>query len=335
MNSYVINLKRRNDRLDKFKKYYNFKIPLTVVEAVDGLTELVDNKHISNDSNEYQNNLCIKATIASHVKVWTLIANGTSEYGLVFEDDVLFSHYCESFDPKELKYLDKNSIVYLGTGDLLPILTNPPSESMLRAQERSHAIKVAGLRNFGRINMKSIYVFDWLGAFSYLISKDTAKNLLILAERSPISKAVDVWLKENLFSKYVHIPLLTWHPNLSADNYDSDITPKNPVLTNVPNISQETRSALWSCDMCGEYCYNSLNVEHVDLEILNPREKIAIEKIKNGMKVRYKQTLECPNYPCKHIVEFEDGTIEELTFDHYLRWQLHTYPDGDPRKYQQ
>jgi GR25 family glycosyltransferase involved in LPS biosynthesis len=231
LNSYVINLKKRKDRLDRFMLLWNSefsKFPLTVIEAITPDT-ISKSPYISEDTSEYFNNIAIRATIESHVNTWTIIANSESMGGLVFEDDVLLSHYFKSFENylTELKKLDKNSIVYLGTGDFLPIHTKPPSDSMLRAQEKVHAIPIIGLKYFGRINMKSSYVFDWLGAFSYFISKDTAKFLLELAKNKPINKAVDVWLKENVESKYVTIPLMMWHPSISADNYDSDITPRN------------------------------------------------------------------------------------------------------------
>ena len=230
--SYYINLDRRTDRDKHFRDNYNFSdIPVLRISAVNGCSEngcSENTKHVSENTNEYQNNLCIKSTIQSHVNAWIAFANSNYDYGIIFEDDVNFrpNNSITKETINELSRLDQISVVYLGAGDLLPIHTDVPNESMLRAQEKSHAIPITGHKYFGRPNTKSAYIFNWFGAFAYLLNKQTVNFLLDESLKNPINKAVDVWIKEKLVSKYVHIPLLTWHPRIDAENYDSDITPK-------------------------------------------------------------------------------------------------------------
>ncbi len=252
LTSYVINLKRRSDRKEKFLKKYNDSLnsfKLNIVEAIDGSLENNKsylNEYVSDDMTEYKNNPRIHATIMSHVKVWSAISTGSDKYAIIFEDDINFR---DNFNLKEYKissffnenvfkemddiFKDKESIIYAGAGDCLPIHTRPPTESALRAQEKSHVIisgqgnykNFEGYKNFGPPNTKSAYVFDWFGAFSYILSKETATYLLDIAQKEPINKAVDVWLKDKLKNKYLTIPLLSYHDNIDG-SYDSDVLSK-------------------------------------------------------------------------------------------------------------
>ena len=250
LTAYVVNLKRRPDRKEKFLKNYsgifgieNPYIPLVISEAVDGSLSSTDFSKeplielVSEDTSEYSNNLRVKATILSHLQVYKKIVDNGDDYGLIFEDDINFGPYLDTFfenpkvllELKRLKEFREPFIIYTGTGDFLPIHTNAPSESMLRAQEKAHAISIKGpngpYKYFGVPNMKSSYVFSWLGSFSYMITKETANFLLEEAAKNPINKAIDVWLSEKN-KIYVTIPLLCYHNSLQDPNYDSDVLEK-------------------------------------------------------------------------------------------------------------
>lgn len=241
--AYVINLKRRNDRLEKFKESYNKYGPpleLNVIEAIDGKNEKdierVPQDIISmiSDKNDYDNKLVIKYTTMSHLIIWKKIAEGNHDYGVIFEDDCKFRvdydklpEICrESLKTrfsKIMEHFDKDkSVLFLGSGDILPIQTHPPSQPMLIRQELSHVINrtndFVGIPNFN-----SPYVFNWLGCFSYVMSKNTAKYLLSLNE--PITTAIDAHLKNKFNEKkiniYLSIPLMTY-----STMDDSDISPQ-------------------------------------------------------------------------------------------------------------
>lgn len=220
--TYVINLKRRPDRLEKFRERWfsqQSQIPLTIVEAIDGT---VENYEIDEDlsqlvslKNDYKDKQTIRATVFSHLKVWKMIAEGKENYGIIFEDDILFGpHHFDINLSNTLKNYPKNGILYIGVGDCLPIHTNCPSESMLRAQEEAHVIKNFG--NWGLPNYKSAYVFDWLGGFSYILTKRLAQYLLHIAKQEPIECAIDSWMKKISLNEeyelpvYLSVPLLTF-----------------------------------------------------------------------------------------------------------------------------
>ena len=233
---YVINLERRNDRKEMFEKRWGgigIDSKFEFVKALDGTKNeimckaLVD--RISVKINRYDSNPRIVGCIYSHLKVWEKIANGEHPYGIVLEDDVLFS---DNFNDhwgilsNKLDFLVKKDIfdiIYLGCGDILPIHTNPPTRSLLESQEKSHVKKIKyGCIGHPRDN--SAYIFDWFGAFSYCLSRESARRLLDIACRYPINNAIDVWLKENIKSKkrFVSVPLMTYHPPYDLNIYDSD-----------------------------------------------------------------------------------------------------------------
>ena len=237
--SWVINLKRREDRKKIFlKKYLMFgpNVPINFVEAVDGTDlEAVENHELIKcigDSSEYDHNPRVKATILSHLQTWKNIKE-SGKNGLIFEDDInfsedgkfkrLWSKFAQNLPPKFKK---ENSIIYFGTGDVLPIHVNIPTATLLRAVEKSHALAVN--KFYGKPKLDSPYIFDWLGGFSYILSPKTAEYLLDQALENPINKAVDVWLKDMFESgtnnfRYVTMPLLTYHNSYDLNVYDSDI----------------------------------------------------------------------------------------------------------------
>ncbi len=254
MSAFVLNLKRRSDRLERFQKFYSEhgpNLPLRVFEAIDGASDFhkVPSK-LSNsilNINDYDNKSSIRATAYSHMMIWSEIIDGEEDYALVFEDDCYFRP-----DNKRLpaissgsmknkwsqiiadysKELEKpKSLLYFGVGDLLPIHTVPPSESMLISQESNHVIAAHQTGKFyGRPNFKSPYVFSWLGLGGYCISKIQAKYLLAIANKYPMNCAIDAWIKK-LYEKeivdiYLTIPLFCYFPNiLDSDTARPELRP--------------------------------------------------------------------------------------------------------------
>lgn len=223
---YVLNLTRRTDRKTDFTKRFNdleISDPLEFVEAIDG------SKQELNRLGNYENPR-LAATAQSHYKIWKLIAESDKSYGVVLEDDILFHN---NFKKQWLKIKNKlkgltqgSSIefVYLGMGDCLPIHTRPPSQTLLDSQEKSHVIKNSVIHDyFGIPNPKSPYIFDWFGTFSYVLTKKGAQKLIDSFD-SYKTGPIDKWIKESTVKKHVTIPLLTYHPSIDKNIYDTDVT---------------------------------------------------------------------------------------------------------------
>jgi len=107
--AFLINLKYRTDRLERFKKSYNLKnIKCILINAVNAknidIEKLLKKKLIGdygynslkNEKREkhYEfNTMGAIGCYLSHIKTWQKILNTNCKYGLIFEDDIEFNNY--------------------------------------------------------------------------------------------------------------------------------------------------------------------------------------------------------------------------------------------------
>ena len=113
---YVINLKRRPDRLERFMKTCPYK-DVQIIEAFDG-------KNINNNSNgkDWFNHIKTRSKtlsdpeigcFVSHIKVWEKIVKSNDTYTMIFEDDPIFSKEYKNIEKRiDLNIVD--SILYFG-----------------------------------------------------------------------------------------------------------------------------------------------------------------------------------------------------------------------------
>jgi GR25 family glycosyltransferase involved in LPS biosynthesis len=133
-------------------------------------------------------------------------------------------------------------IIYFGASDVLPIHVPIASDSLFRAVEKSHVNRhTIVYEYFGERRPDATpYIFDWIGAFSYILPKFVAKYLLDYVNQFPVSKAVDVFLKDLFFglrSQYFTVPLLTYHTKYDVNIYDSDtIGTSVPINAVIPKL---------------------------------------------------------------------------------------------------
>ena len=105
---------------------------LNIIESIDGYTnasELIqneDNDYIISYKNNYNNNPKISAKILTHYNCWKLIAKSNKNYGVIFEDDVLFHPNFKEIYNKNEVYINNISkkeevLIFLGLNDFLPL----------------------------------------------------------------------------------------------------------------------------------------------------------------------------------------------------------------------
>ena len=212
-NKYVINLKRRPDRLQNFKNNFgDFANDIEVIYGFDG-------KNFFNESKEEQEmtKKCFNLNrgeigcALSHFRIYQDIIDNYN-YGIIFEDDAIPS---ENFNEKidsVLKDMPENcDILFLG-GRFEPNIQ----------LKEPYYVKVTN-----NIMMHNIKLWDmWMHertTHGYIISKNLARFLLDKFETENMSCAMDNWflqaIKNNNYNIYNSQPLLCYSPM----NSNSDI----------------------------------------------------------------------------------------------------------------
>ena len=197
ISTFVINLKRRPDRLRNFfTKNKNEIYPLTVFEGVDGKALSTNHKiQKAFSSGDYNYRRGIVGCAMSHIKIWKeFVTKLSTNYCIVLEDD---AELCPDFHHKVLYLLNKHKefdIMFLHYNPYPQhnnpkLYTNDPPVAEFWSVERSM-----------RENMGS-------GA-GYILSRNGAVNLLRHIEEKGVYNAID-WVMFKSSNKVMYsTPLL-------------------------------------------------------------------------------------------------------------------------------
>ena len=210
--TYVINLKRRPDRLKTFQ--YTSQIPAKVFYGFDAKNELI---------NHYPLVQCKKpgeiGCFISHLQIYETIVAECHKWALILEDDVIM---CPEFKEKlatvmrEIATVPRPQILYIG-GRFEP---NFLMKSICATKVTEHIAKhrVSQTRPWQPLEHDRT-------THAYLISLEGAASLLeaFRINTKPIQIPVDYWILQTFFSLYQPIynsvPLLCHSPLVG----DSDI----------------------------------------------------------------------------------------------------------------
>ena len=222
MQVYVINLKRRSDRLRKFKKDCEYK-NVVVIEAFDGnnISKNIYNKNIYNKIKNHKFSKDITNSeigcFVSHMSTWKKIINSNTKYNLIFEDDVIFSeNFKKKLEKIDLyKYID--NILYVGG-------RHKPDFKM----DKKYSINVTDKLVKHNLKPKFNWEQQFRGLFGYLITKRFAEILYYSFDFLYDGQAVDHYVFNCL--KYYKIDIINTKPLLCygiINVEDSDIRYKN------------------------------------------------------------------------------------------------------------
>jgi GR25 family glycosyltransferase involved in LPS biosynthesis len=211
MKGYVINLKKRSDRLDRFVNEVAKFLPdinIETVEAVDGSILNPQDKFLLKNVNEwnfkYLPEKQLRGVIGccmSHLKCLNKIINGPDDYALIFEDDCVFrsdkhKKIANEFI-KNMKIPEKFGIIYLNEYAKL---------STKECEFSDYKQVLSGLQT----------------AEAYIISKEYAK--IVYTNNIKNIGAIDAHMAE-MISKFPEYPHYTLNDNLfiQYDRRDSNI----------------------------------------------------------------------------------------------------------------
>jgi glycosyl transferase family 25 len=178
MKGYLINLKKRVDRLERFQNELGNALPdinIEVVEATDGsLLDLTD-VTLRSDVNEWNfkhlSEKQLRGVIGcclSHLKCYELIGNNDDKYAIIFEDDCWFKsekHKKMANDfIKQLNIPEKFGIIFLNKWSYkvkrvnrvdkdYDLITGPPTtEGYIISKEYAKILYDANIHNIGEID---------------------------------------------------------------------------------------------------------------------------------------------------------------------------------------
>lgn len=182
---YIINLKRRNDRLNFIYNNYNLNKQFKIIEAIDGneinlielkKTKIIDEETIQQINNERISHYQLTNTgsigcYLSHYKIWYEFSLNNDNIILIFEDDTTFNKITLREINKRLKLIPKNWDIYL--------LSNPDF--------CYHKIKI----NKNLFKVKRFFLTN-----AYIINKKGVNKILKSRTIFPIQQQIDSYLSE-------------------------------------------------------------------------------------------------------------------------------------------
>ena len=213
---FVINLKRRSDRLEKFQKSISLQ-DVIIVCGFDGKNPGSECENEQQLFNMLPNNLMVgeKGVFISHLRIYQKIVDENIPYAIIFEDDAIL---CEDFE-KKLEETVQNipidtDILFFGgrfdadfkmeEGTYLPISENIVAHTSIRWEQRN------------QVNHDRTYI-------GYIISNKLANSLIqYFNKRIDIYLPIDHWVIKYCMNNGIQIlntyPLLCHSPAASPDS---------------------------------------------------------------------------------------------------------------------
>lgn len=227
-----LNLERRSDRKDKMiQTFKNSSIDnYEFYKAIDGSKlELTKEIYDLFKGNDFGNRKNVIGCALSHYNIWKELVNSDYDYYIVFEDDIeLTSNFKKKLD-MVLQNMSKNynDLVMLGY-----IMYNNKRKEVYNLYNRDTTdIKITKLN-------RDLYIG---GTFSYLISKNGARNMIKYIEQNGIKHGIDYLFKINNqlneFETQPSIVFSEWCVDINSP-IDSDIQ-KNYDSFNFDDISDD------------------------------------------------------------------------------------------------
>ena len=215
-NVYVINLKRRPDRWEKFNRNILRGLNVHRVEAVDG-KEITLNEQLTRifNENDYNWRKGIIGCTLSHFQLYIDLLDSQDEYRIILEDD---AELCEGFFEKLTSLLSTKDrpwdLLYLGHYPRSPITSTVFT-----------AVKKTGNESLQ---------YSYGGTIGYIITKEGANKLLDFIEKVGMKNAIDTMQQRaaDVMEVYYTEPLLVKGECFDQNkNVDSDIQKDGDCFT--------------------------------------------------------------------------------------------------------
>jgi GR25 family glycosyltransferase involved in LPS biosynthesis len=216
--TYILNLERRPDRLEKFKQTnpsLNTLFESNVFKAVDG-KNLVPNNHLLKlfETNDFNWKRGVIGCACSHIMMWLELLNSEYDSLLVLEDDATL---CEQFPEKFIKLLGemKNEkdvdLVYLG------FFCYPNDKIKQQFYKRNSEPRLE------KRTKKDLLQENMGGTFGYLITKSGALKMIEFIQSNGVFNGIDWVMNKSPLNTYVSNPHLVYSIPSHETGADTDI----------------------------------------------------------------------------------------------------------------
>lgn len=209
--AYVINLRRRPDRFEKFQtKTATFdSLKIHRFEAVDG-RQLVASPRLNAlfEHNDYRMRRGIVGCALSHLKLWAqFYKHPKSRYYCIFEDDVHFHRHFEASLNRVLALASDHDIIFLGA------TPNPAAAT---------ATTTTTTEQGGVVTVSASYALKHYlgGTFGYLISLRGVQQMFDIVEKTTMTNAIDTMIQKAADSIKVAYVI----PAICSSEYNSNDT---------------------------------------------------------------------------------------------------------------
>jgi GR25 family glycosyltransferase involved in LPS biosynthesis len=257
--TFVVNLIRRKDRLDKVVA--NYPLEYKVFKAVDG-AELIPNHQLCKifEPNDFHWKRGMIGCALSHMKLWIdLLEDQKSDEYLVLEDDVTFANkFSAKLDHVKMVLEGRQwDVVFLGHSTYID-------------DPKNKLDKLPTVEMWSRSKSKALSMG---GTFGYIISKSGAKKILDNISKVGMSNGIDwmMFLPDGMKNYYCS-PHIVFSECFKGKKIDSDIQYDSSVM----NINPTERLKVEL-----EYWMKKTNSEGIEIDSDSQGEVFPV-KIKKG-----------------------------------------------------
>lgn len=216
MIDFVVNLKRRRDRLARFQANYSKAMNIRIENSTITYVEAFDGKNIHPHMNNYDvytqlfiNKCTLKkgeiGCFLSHMSIWKHMIDNQTETALIYEDDVSFDVDYSYFLDKVLnEFPSHGQILYIG-GRFLPNHYTYPSKRV-----STHLCEHDLTRGWNGKNHDRT-------THAYVLSLQGARSLMDAAKKCekhtvPVDHFMTRHFEKNNIPIFSAYPLLCWSP---------------------------------------------------------------------------------------------------------------------------
>ena len=270
---YVINLKRRADRLERLYEHSpEFKKNIIEHEAYDGIKiQMSDAIAGLFKTNDFMWKKAIMGCALSHLSLWYKLVNDRPEIKnyLILEDDVKFVPKWQEKWLEAMDHIPENyDVIYLG-GILPP---NRQGFEMIKEKVNPYFSRVKENQMFGQGNPTCYFHFC---AYSYILSRKGAQKILQTIHAGGYYTSADHMICNpvGFFNIYFLDPLV-------AGCYQDDDPKYKTAEFNDFNRIDNFDSDLWNNDERFSVNETNVNTEHIDIAkaLVDARIQVSIQQ---------------------------------------------------------